>query len=303
MLDGVTLEQLRTLLAAVEAGSFSGAARKLGRVQAAVSQSIDRLEAQLGVRLFDRTGRIPELTPDGVAIAAAARRIEGDVRELDELVESLKRGAETSLHIVVDVLFPTSALVAFAREFRAVHPSVELVLYTDVLSAVTDHVRSKHSTWGVAVEDASLQDLAQRTIASVRLVPVAAPEHPLARHAGSIDRAALADAVQIVLGEHRSEDERRGDEHGILSRRRWRVVDLATKHALIAGGLGWGHLPEHMARKDLERGRLAALALDVWGGVPLSRSLSLVWRRDARLGPVATWAQGRLGELCQRDLG
>jgi hypothetical protein len=48
---------------------------------------------------------------------------------------------------------------------------------------------------------------------------------------------------------------------------------------------------------------LVSLALDVWGGVPLSRSLSLVWRRDARFGPVATWAQGRLGELCQQDLG
>jgi DNA-binding transcriptional LysR family regulator len=303
MLDGVTLEQLRTLLAAVEAGSFSGAARKLGRVQAAVSQSIERLEAQLGVRLFDRTGRVPELTSDGVAVAAAARRIEGDVRVLDELVESLKRGAETSLHIVVDVLFPTAALVAFAREFRAVHPSVELVLYTDVLSAVTDHVRSKHSTWGIAVEDAPLEDLARRTIASVRLVPVAAPEHPLAQHAGIIERSVLTDAVQIVLGEHRAEDERGVGEHGVLSRQRWRVVDLATKHALIAGGLGWGHLPEHRVREDLERGRLVALALDVWGGVPLSRSLSLVWRRDARLGPVAKWAQGRLGELCQQDLG
>ena len=59
MLEGVTIEQLRTLRAVAEAGSFSAAARKLGRVQAAVSQSIDRLEAQLGLRLFDRTGRVP----------------------------------------------------------------------------------------------------------------------------------------------------------------------------------------------------------------------------------------------------
>ena len=62
MLEGVTIEQLRTLRAVAEAGSFSAAARKLGRVQAAVSQSIDRLEAQLGLRLFDRTGRVPVLT-------------------------------------------------------------------------------------------------------------------------------------------------------------------------------------------------------------------------------------------------
>jgi DNA-binding transcriptional LysR family regulator len=303
MLEGVTIEQLRTLRAVVEEGSFSAAARKLGRVQAAVSQAIDRLEAQLGLRLFDRTGRVPVPTPQGVAVAAAAARIEGGVEALDELVASLKQGTETSLRIVVDVLFPTAALVAFAREFRAAHPGVALVLFTDVLSAVTAHVREKQSTWGIAVEDASLEELDRRTLAHVRLVPVAAPGHPLARRAGSIDAAALSEAVQIVLGEHRDEAERGAEQHGVFSALRWRVVDLATKHALIAGGLGWGHLPEHMVRDDLRAGRLIALELDAWGGLPLRRSLLLVWRRDVRFGPVAKWAQSRLGDLCRNDLG
>ena len=97
MLEGVTIEQLRTLRAVAEAGSFSAAARKLGRVQAAVSQSIDRLEAQLGLRLFDRSGRVPRLTQHGEAVVAAAARVEGGVEALDELVATLKRGAETTL--------------------------------------------------------------------------------------------------------------------------------------------------------------------------------------------------------------
>src|SRR6185369_1487600 len=109
MLEGVTIEQLRTLQAVVETGSFSAAARKLGRVQAAVSQSIERLEAQLGLRLFDRSGRVPRLTQHGEAIVAAAAKIEAGVDALDELVASLKRGAETTLRIVVDVLFPTES--------------------------------------------------------------------------------------------------------------------------------------------------------------------------------------------------
>src|SRR4249920_3612412 len=107
MLEGVTIEQLRTLRAVADAGSFSAAARKLGRVQAAVSQAIDRLEAQLQLRLFDRTGRVPRLTAHGEAIVAAAAKIGADVEALDELVDSLKRGVERTLSIVVDVLFPT----------------------------------------------------------------------------------------------------------------------------------------------------------------------------------------------------
>src|SRR3954469_7280819 len=127
MLEGVTIEQLRTLRAVAEAGSFSAAARKLGRVQAAVSQAIDRLEAQLGLRLFDRSGRVPRLTPHGEAVVAAAARIEGDVEALDQIVASLKRGEETMLRIVVDVMFPTESLVGFAKEFGVAHPSIELV--------------------------------------------------------------------------------------------------------------------------------------------------------------------------------
>src|SRR3954470_13369484 len=148
MLEGVTIEQLRTLRAVASAGSFSAAARKLGRVQAAVSQSIDRLEAQLGLRLFDRSGRVPRLTRHGEAVVAVAARALGDVEALDELVASLKRGEETTLRIVVDVMFPTESLVAFAREFGVAHPHVELVLFTEVLSAVTAHVREKRSTLG-----------------------------------------------------------------------------------------------------------------------------------------------------------
>src|SRR5262249_53311339 len=201
--EGVPIEQLRTLRAVVEEGGFSAAARKLGRVQAAVSQSIDRLEAQLGLRLFDRSGRVPRLTQHGEAVARAAARVEGGVKALDELVASLKRGAETALRIVVDVMFPTESLVGFAKEFVAEHPSVELVLFTEVLSAVTAHVREKRSSWGIALEDADMEDLDQRAIADVRLVPVAAPGHALAGRAGPIDAAGLADAVQIVLGEHR----------------------------------------------------------------------------------------------------
>jgi DNA-binding transcriptional LysR family regulator len=298
MLDGVTIDQLRTLRAVVEGGSFSAAARKLGRVQAAVSQSIDRLEAQLGLRLFDRSGRVPRLTRDGEAIADAAAKVAGDVGALDELVSSLKRGEETRLSIVVDAFFPTSSLVAFATDFAEAHPSVDLELFTDTLSSVTACVREKRSTWGIAIEDSDLTDLESRPVADVQLVPVAAPTHPLARERGAIGQAVLAGAIQIVLGEHRPDREEK--TRGVFSRRTWRVVDLATKHALIAGGLGWGHMPEHLVRDDLREGRLTELRLEVWGNVPLRRSLVLVWRRGAVLGPVALVAQKRLTQLCRK---
>jgi DNA-binding transcriptional LysR family regulator len=302
MLEGVTIEQLHTLRAVAEAGSFSAAARKLGRVQAAVSQAIERLETELGLRLFDRSGRVARLTPQGEAVVAAAARVQGGLDALEELVQELKRGAETTLSLVVDVLCPSASLVSFAKEFAREHPTVELLLHTDVLSAVTAHVREKHSTCGVAIEDADFEGLERRFVADVRLLPVASSTHPLALRKGSIDSAGLIDAVQIVLGEHRREARRGSDHRAVFSPRTWRVVDLASKQALIEGGLGWGHLPEHLVREQLRSGRLVQLELEAWGSAPPRRSLFLVWRPGAVVGPVARWAEKRLAELCQQAI-
>jgi DNA-binding transcriptional LysR family regulator len=61
MLDAVSLDQLRTFIAAVDEGSFSAASRKLLRAQSVVSETIGNLEQQIGVRLFDRSGRYRRL--------------------------------------------------------------------------------------------------------------------------------------------------------------------------------------------------------------------------------------------------
>ncbi len=301
MLEGVTIDQLRALRAVAETGSFSAAARKLGRVQAAVSQAIDRLEAQLGLRLFDRTGRTPKLTSHGEAVVAAAGAVHDDLDALDDVVASLKRGRETRLSIVVDSMFPTDALVDFAREFGKEHPSVELVLLSETLSAVTTLVRERRALLGIAGDEADRRGLEQRRIAEITMIPVVAKSHPLARVSGAIERSALANTVQIVLSERGApRDAGEGSaDHGVLSSRTWRVVDLATKQALIAAGLGWGHLPEHAIRDELRARRLVPLRLDAWGGTYPRRILHLVWRRGGRLGPVAQWVETRLTSLCR----
>ena len=303
MLEGVTIEQLRTLRAVAAAGSFSAAARKLGRVQAAVSQSIDRLEAQLGLRLFDRSGRVPRLTQHGEAVVAAAARIEGGVEALDELVASLKRGEETTLRIVVDVMFPTDSLVAFAQGVRRRAPVGRArALHRGALGG--DRARSREAI-DLGDRHRGRRHDRPRSAGHRRRAPRAgrgAGARARAAQRGRSTRRGSSDAVQIVLGEHRHEAERGSDDHGVLSPRTWRVVDLATKHALIASGLGWGHMPEHLVRDDLRAGRLVALELEAWGQHALRRSLVLVRRRDVVMGPVAKWAQGRLGELCRRNV-
>src|ERR1700747_488044 len=103
MLDGLTLDQFRTFVAAADEGSFSAAGRRLGRAQSVVSQTLANLEGQLGVRLFDRTGRAPALTEAGRALMPEARAVAAGMDQFKARARGLAGGLEPELSVVVDV--------------------------------------------------------------------------------------------------------------------------------------------------------------------------------------------------------
>ena len=93
MLDGVSLDQLRTFVAAAEEGNFTAAGRRLRRAQSVVSQTLANLEGQIGVKLFDRSGRVPTLTDKGHALLAGARAVAKEV----DLFKARARGMAAEL--------------------------------------------------------------------------------------------------------------------------------------------------------------------------------------------------------------
>src|SRR4051812_8469461 len=117
VLDGVSLDQLRTFIAAADEGSFSAAGRKLLRAQSVVSEAVSTLEDQIGVALFDRSGRYPKLTPAGVVLLADARNVVTGVDLLKARAKGMAVGLEPELAVVVDVFYPIDAITQVAREF------------------------------------------------------------------------------------------------------------------------------------------------------------------------------------------
>jgi DNA-binding transcriptional LysR family regulator len=133
VLDGVSLDQLKAFIAAVDEGSFSAAGRKLHRAQSAVSELVSNLEAQLGVALFDRSERYPKLTAAGIQLVADARCVVANVDLLKARAKGISRGLESELSAVVDVLFPIEAIAESAKEFRDRFPRTPLRLYVEAL--------------------------------------------------------------------------------------------------------------------------------------------------------------------------
>src|ERR1700754_2756690 len=136
MLDGLTLDQLRTFIAAVDEGSFSAAGRKLRRAQSVVSQTLANLEAQLGVKLFDRSARYPRLTEEGRSLLADARSVADNVDGFKARARAMREGLEPELSVVVDVMFPMEGLTLAATHSREAYPHTPLRVYVEALGGV-----------------------------------------------------------------------------------------------------------------------------------------------------------------------
>src|SRR4051794_38347745 len=136
-----TLDQLRVLLTVVEVGSFAGAARKLNRATSVISYTIANLEAQLGVRLFDRKPtRQPKLTGAGRRGLGGARLVESGSGAVRSETEGLLQGLESELHVVLDTFLPKDRVVDALTAFFATYPTVSLHLSIETLGAVTELV-------------------------------------------------------------------------------------------------------------------------------------------------------------------
>lgn len=298
MYDPVTLDQLRAFVTVIEEGSFSAAARKLKRVQSAISTSMANLESQLNVPIWDRTTKVATLTPQGQAVLAAARRVLAEVDGLRRLTSGMVMGLEASVSLCVDALFPLDALLDLCLAFAKQFPAVDLRIDTQVLSAVSERVLSGSATLGVVTPAGIAPGLERQVLAPIRMIPVVSPAHPLAEIRGRVPKEAFAGAIQIVLSER--SDEGVADQ-GVLSPRTWRVADLHTKHRMLLAGLGWGNLPEHLVREDLRAKRLVAIRPELWGDDEHRLFLSAVYRSDSTFGPAHRWMLQQLANFCARD--
>ncbi|MDQ5897728.1 MAG: hypothetical protein QG612_1814, partial [Pseudomonadota bacterium] len=174
-------DRLTVFVTVMALGSFSAAARRLGRVPSAVSMTIAQIEAELGMRLFDRQRREPQPTAHAHALLPQARRLLDELRQLDSHVRALGRGLETALTLAVvpELLAATPWTCALAALART-HPLLEIEVLAAPQADALAMVRAGRAQLALVFErpgpdaDEEFQELGQET-----LVAVVAPGHPM----------------------------------------------------------------------------------------------------------------------------
>src|SRR5216684_5107392 len=293
MLDGVSLDHLRMFIAAADEGSFSAGGRRLRRAQSVISQTLANLEAQLGVKLFDRSSRSPVLTGQGLALLAEARAVVSRMDVFKARAKGLSGGLEPELSVVVDVMFPLEELTNAVAAFQGEFPATPLTLFVEALGAVLQPVMDGRCAFGVMGSlPTAPTHLTLERLLSVGWAFVASPSHPLASLKGPIPARVLAQHRQLVLTD-RSELSQ-GKDFGVFSANTWRLADLGAKHAFLRAGLGWGGMPVSVVETDLANGSLVTIRIE---GVPeghLVMPMSAVFKTDTPPGPAGRWLIERL---------
>lgn len=287
MLEGITFDQLRTFIAAADAGSFSAAGRELRRAQSVVSQTLANLEAHMGVKLFDRSHRYPTLTEEGRALLAAARGVAQRMNEFKGRAKALAGGLEPELSVVIDVLFPMDLVTDAIGAFQSKFPSVPLRLFVEALGAVAQPVLDGRCQFGImgSLPIVPVQ-FSREPVSSVKLTLVVSPRHALGIYEGPIPSSALSEHVQLVLTD-RSELSK-GREFGVLSPKTWRLSDLGAKHEFLRAGLGWGGMPCGLVAADIAANVLREIVAEDAPG-PIVMPMFAVYRTDAPPGPAGRW--------------
>lgn len=287
-----TLEQLRQFVTTAECGSFSAAARQLGRAQSAVSTAIGLLEADLGVELFDRSRRNAQLTDAGQLLLLEARELLRQAEALENRAQSLSSGNLARLTLALDEALPYAAISTLLREISVRFPDLELTLLNGTATEVADYVH--HQRADIAfhfVRGALPAHFEQRHIGAVPQGVFVANDHPLASLT-IVERKDLVKYRQLVM---HAEDVHEAS----YSPKLWRSDSFYSIAEMVADDLGWAILPVNVGRDDAYDKPLTQV---VCPSLALSQlPVRVLWRQGWQPTPTVTWVVARFTELLGQE--
>ena len=272
-------DALIAFVLAAEQGSFSAAARSLGKRQSTISETIANLEIDLGVPLFQRGGRQPQLTAAGQRLLPYARQTLAAQDSLRQQAQLLAEGQEPRLTIVLSDTFHTGDFEAVLGSFAQRFPRVELECLVGELDDVLALVQRGRAHLGMLTAQPDYSaDLAHQALARPAETSLyVAAGHPLAQQT-TLDEAALRGWRELRLRTY--QDTPQPDSGGQC----WSAPSYLLLMEMALHGFGWAELPHWLVERY--GSGLQLLPLPGW---PRRQRIDAVWSRRQPLGPAAAW--------------
>jgi LysR family transcriptional regulator, carnitine catabolism transcriptional activator len=275
------LRHIRAFLTLARAGSFTRAAAELHVSQPTLTVQIKQLEAEVGVRLFDRSKRHVALTQAGRDLQVPLERILIDVEAIaantDELLAH-RRGLVT----VAALPSVAASLLPRVRKLSESYPGITVRVFDGVASTVAGMVKAGQVDFGISSQTYGDRELASEVLIMDRLCAVVATDHPLAKKRSMTLRELARHPLILMLKDSSSRQvvDLAFNREGLVSNVAYEGTYSSTVAGLAQAGLGVGILPESMVGPI----RLHQLRIR---GEALTRRISVIMRAGRSLSPTA----------------
>ncbi|MDT8894396.1 LysR family transcriptional regulator [Halomonas sp. I1] len=286
-----SLDQLRMFNEVAQHGSFSAAARRLGKTQSAVSMAIANLEIDLDVVLFDRTSRAPRLTQAGEKLLLNAELILSRCRDFEAHANSLSDHHPPRLTLTVEI--PYTGIIQVLQNFEAAFPHVDLEIRNPIHGDASEQVASGDIDFGLAFSQPSYPEtLAFTQLGKLVMAHVCHHDHPLA-HFDPVSFTELRSHRHLVFSSH---DNTLPSSEYLRATKTWKAESYFALIEMTKHGLGWATLPRQLVRRELEEGVLVELPLAAYPHTDWLVGVDLLWNKQKPSGEVETWLRKRLTE-------
>src|SRR5882724_7879776 len=285
----ISLEHWRSLLAVVDAGGYAQAAEVLHKSQSAVTYAVQKMEALLGVKIFEVVGRKAHLTSTGEVLYRRAKALLGEAGALEGAAATLAAGWEAELRLSVEIIFPTWLLLQCFARFAEERPQTRLELYESVLSGTEEALLQRKVD--LAICSQVPQGFIGDALIRLRFVAAASPSHPLHQVGRELTLQDLRKHRHLII---RDTGSQRRSGSWLGAEQSWTVSQKATSIHAAVMGLGFAWFPDETIRGELERGELKPLPLRE-GGERFA-DLYLVFADRDYAGPGALRLAAIIGE-------
>ena len=279
------LSQLEVFLSVARERRFSRAAEKLYRTQSAVSQTIRKLEDELGESLFDRSSREGVLTDAGQVLYEYAEKLLNLRRDAQESLVELRELHKGKLVIAANE-FTALYLLPVLAEFRRLHPMIKITVQRALGSRIPDDVLQHSAELGVLSYKPAEPRLHSVVTYLDELVLVVPPKHPLAtaREVSIRQLGAESFVAHIVSSPYREKVLQTFQKHKTPLHMGLELPTLQAIKQFVAMGNGVAFMPEISVEAELARGELVRIPVRE---LRVQRKLRLIYRKEAGLSHAA----------------
>ncbi|MFV8457929.1 LysR family transcriptional regulator [Vibrio owensii] len=283
MQSPITLEALHILDAIDRRGSFAAAANELDRAPSSLSYQIQKLEQDLDIIIFDRSGHKAHFTEAGKLILERGRAILQASEKLVNDATLLANGWELDITVAFDGIIPIANFFPMVDALSNVS-STRIRLQEEILAGSWESLNTGRSDLLVCPAlDTLPQDVKAEKIGKLSMVWVAAADHYVHKRSGEFDDAAREKYRVIAIAD--TAREQPALSINVMQKQpRLTVTNFSAKVEALLSGLGIGTLPTQVAQPLVESGQLKY----IYGAESKPIDIILAWRRNT-MGEAKSW--------------